>query len=72
MGDQRIDREGGADLRANVWLNVVVMLGLVMAAFNHGIHAAQGHSYLAAALAILDIACIYLLSLNIAKWSRRR
>jgi hypothetical protein len=71
MDDQRTNRASGIDLRANVWLNGVVILALVAAALNHAIHAWDGGSRLAAALAILDIACIYLLSLNIAQWWRK-
>jgi hypothetical protein len=66
MDDQRPNRAGG-DLRANVWLNGVVIFALVLAAFNHGVHAWDGGSRQAAALAILEIACIYLLSLNIVR-----
>ena len=68
MDDQRTVREGGGDLRSNVWLNGVVILALVLTAFNHGVHAWDGGSKLAGALAILNIACIYLLSLNVARW----
>ena len=71
MDDQRIDREGG-DLRANVWLNVAVILLLVIAALNHGIHALDGGSRMAAGLAILNVVCIYLLSLNISHWRRKK
>jgi hypothetical protein len=53
-------------------LNGVVILALVVAALNHGVHAWDGGSYLAAAWAILDIACIYLLSLNIARWRTKK
>jgi hypothetical protein len=67
MDDERADREGGDGLGANIWLSVVCILGLAMAAFVHGIHAWDGHSYRAAAEAILDIACIYLLGTNIAR-----
>jgi hypothetical protein len=70
MDDQRGDRASG-DLRANVWLNGAVILALVAAALNHGIHAWDGGSRLAAALAVLDIVCIYLLSMNIAQWRRK-
>jgi hypothetical protein len=69
MDDQRADREGG-DLRANVYLNGAIILALSLAAFNHFVHAWDGGSRLAAALAILDITCIYLLSLNIARWRK--
>ena len=72
MDDQGTDREGGDGLRANVWLNGVVILALALAAFNHGVHALDGGSRLAAALAILNIACIYLLSLNIAQRRRKK
>jgi Na+/alanine symporter len=71
MDDQRVDRESGG-LRANVWLNCVVIFALVVAALNHTMHAWQGGSRLAAALAILNIACIYILSLNIARWRRKK
>jgi hypothetical protein len=71
MDNPRTDRAAGTDLRANVWLNGVVIFALVAAAFNHGVHAWDGGSYLAAALAILDIACIYLLSLNLARWWKK-
>jgi hypothetical protein len=71
MDDQRTDRDGGDGLRANAWLNGVVILALVVAALNHGVHAWDGGFYLAAAWALLDIACIYLLSLNIAR-SRKK
>ncbi len=69
MDDQRTDREGG-DLRANVWLNGVVILALVLATFNHFVHAWDGGSRIAAALAVLNVTCIYLLSLNIARWRK--
>ena len=46
MDDQGTNREGGDGLRANVWLNGVVILALVVAALNHGIHAWDGGSYL--------------------------
>jgi hypothetical protein len=72
MDDQGTNRDGGDDLRANVWLNGVVILALVLAALNHGVHAWDGGSYLAAVLVILDIICIYLLSLNIARWWRKK
>jgi hypothetical protein len=72
MDDQKTDRGSGEVLRANVWLNGVVILALVVAALNHGVHAWDGGSYLAAAWAILDIACIYLLSLNIARWRTKK
>jgi hypothetical protein len=72
MDDQGVNRAGGDGLRANVWLNGVVILALVVAALNHGMHAWDGGSYLAAAWAILDVACIYLLSLNIAQWWRKK
>jgi hypothetical protein len=71
MDDQGTDRERGGDLRANVWLNGVVILALVLAAFNHFVHAWDGGSRTAAALVILDITCMYLLSLNIARWWRK-
>jgi hypothetical protein len=72
MDDQRTNWDGGDGLRANVWLNGVVICALVLAALNHGMHAWDGGSSLAAAWAILDIACIYLLSLNIARWRRKK
>lgn len=72
MDDQRTSRDGSEGLRSNVWLNGVVILALVVAALNHGMHAWDGGSYLAAAWAILDIACIYLLSSNIAQWRRKK
>ncbi len=72
MDDQGTARESGDGLRANGWLNGVVILALVVAALNHGMHAWDGGSYLAAAWAILDIACIYLLSLNIAQLWRKK
>jgi hypothetical protein len=65
MDDQRVDRES-SDLRANPYLNGIVILALALAAFNHFVHAWDGGSRIAAALVILDITCIYLLSLNIA------
>ena len=71
MDDPRSDPTYG-DLRANGWLNGVVILALFLAALNHGVHAWDGGSRLAATLAILDIACIYLLSLNIARWWRQK
>jgi hypothetical protein len=72
MDDHKINQTGGDGLRANVWLNGVVILALVLAALNHGVHAWDGGSRLAAALALLDIVCIYLLSLNISQWWRKR
>jgi hypothetical protein len=69
MDDQRTDRES-SDLRANVYLNGVVILALALAGFNHFVHAWDGGSRIAAALVILDITCIYLLSLNIARWRK--
>jgi hypothetical protein len=66
MDVRSTDREG-RDLRANLWLNVAVIVALIVAAFNHGIHAWDGGSRVATALAILDIVCIYLLSLNIKR-----
>jgi hypothetical protein len=72
MDDQRPNREGGGDLRANVWLNGVAIFALVLAAFNHFVHAWDGGSRVAAAMAVLDITCIYLLSLNIARWRRNK
>jgi hypothetical protein len=72
MDDHRANRAAGDDLRANVWLNGVVILALVAAALNHGVHAWDGGSYLAAAWAILDITCIFLLSLNIAPRRRKK
>ena len=71
MDDQRTDRENGGDLRANVYLNGVVILALALAALNHFVHAWDGGSRIAAALVILDVTCIYLLSLNIARWRKR-
>jgi hypothetical protein len=70
MDDQRSNQWSG-DLRANVWLNGVVILALVLATFNHFVHAWDGGSRIAAGLAILDVVCIYLLSLNIARWWRK-
>lgn len=72
MNGQGINRTSGDGLRANVWLNGIVILALVLAALNHGVHALDGGSRLAAALAILDIVCIYLLSLNISQWWRKK
>jgi hypothetical protein len=63
---------GDDDLRANFWLNGIVILALVAATLYHAMHAWDGGSHLAAALAILEIACIYLLSLNVAKWWRKK
>jgi hypothetical protein len=72
MDDHRTDQGRGGDLRENVWLNGGVIFALAMAALYHGMHAWDGGSYLAAALAILDVACIYLLSLNIAQGQRKK
>jgi hypothetical protein len=72
MDDQGVNRASGDGLRSNDWLNGVVILALALAAFNHGVQAWDGGSYLAAGWAILDIACIYLLSLNIAEWWRKK
>jgi hypothetical protein len=66
MDDQRTNREGG-DLRANVWLNSIIILAFTLAAFYHFVHVWDGGSPYAAALAILDIACMYVLSLNITR-----
>jgi uncharacterized membrane protein YidH (DUF202 family) len=71
MDNQRNVPESRERLGANVWLSGVCILGLAMTAFVHGIHAWDGHSYRAAAEAILDITCIYLLSTNIVRWRRR-
>ena len=71
MDDQIADQETRADLRTNLWLNGAVILGLVLAALNHFVHAWDGGSYLAAALCLLNVACIYLLSGNIAqRWKK--
>jgi hypothetical protein len=72
MDDQKTDQSGGDDLRANVWLNLVVILALVVTAFIQGVHAWDGGSYGAAAWAILAIACIWLLSQNIARGRRNK
>jgi hypothetical protein len=57
---------------ANVWLNTVLILVLIVVAFIQGVHAWDGGSYLAAAWAILAIACIFVLSLNIARrWKNK-
>jgi hypothetical protein len=71
MDDQGVNRVSGDGLRANVWLNGVVILALVVVAINHGVHAWDGGSRLAAALAILDIVCIYILSLNVSHWWKK-
>jgi hypothetical protein len=52
---------------ANPWLNAVLILVLVVVAFIQGVHAWDGGSRLAAAWAILAIACIVVLGLNIAQ-----
>jgi hypothetical protein len=67
MENQEANRAGGRDLRANVWLNRAVIIALILAALYHAVHAWDGGSKLAAAWAILDVACIYLLSLNISR-----
>jgi hypothetical protein len=72
MDDQGFNRAGIGGLRANGWLNGAVILALVLAALNHGVHTWDGGSRLAAALAILDVVCIYLLSLNISRWWSRK
>jgi Flp pilus assembly protein TadB len=66
MDDQRGDRYG-SDLRASIWLNAILILALLLAACNHFVHAWDGGSLMAAALAVLDVTCIYVLSLNIAR-----
>jgi hypothetical protein len=71
MNDQRTDRSGGG-LMANVWLNSVVIFALLVAAFIQGVHAWDGGSYRAAAGAILAVACICLLSLNIVRGRRKK
>jgi hypothetical protein len=72
MDDQRTDRKGGDGLMANVWLIGVLILVLVVVAFIQGVHAWDGGSYIAAAWAVLAIACIFVLSLNIARrWKKK-
>jgi hypothetical protein len=50
MNDQGINRTSDDGLRANVWLNGIVILALVVAALNHGVHTWDGGSRLAASL----------------------
>ena len=72
MDGQGTDREGGGGLMTNLWLNGVLILVLVEVAFIQGVHAWDGGSYLAALWAILAIACIVVLSLNIVRRWRKK
>jgi len=72
MDDQRTNRGGGGGLKTNIWLNGVVIFTLFVAAFIQGVHAWDGGSYRAAALAILAIACICFLSLNLARGRKKK
>jgi hypothetical protein len=71
VDDQGTDRESGG-LMLNVWLNGVAIFALLVVAFIQGVHAWDGGSYRSAAWAILAVACICLLSLNIARGLRNK